>query len=204
MVDITTAQLQHLAPNARTSYRAAFNHAGQVLGQYAINTTPRRLAHFMAQVLHETGGLTILVENMNYRAERLVQVFKKYFPTVEAAREYAHQPERIANKVYGGRMGNNLDGDGWRYRGRGLLQITGRESYQRIGQQLGINLVAQPDLALDEHHMLAIAAVEWDRGKCNTAADADDCPRVTKIINGGQNGLADRLDWLAKAKHVWA
>ena len=203
MIKITAEQLQHFAPNARSSYRQAFSQADQVLAHYGINDPGLRLAHFMAQVLHETGGLTILLEDMNYRAERIPQVWPKRFKTVAEAQPYAHNPEKLANKVYGGRMGNTQPGDGWRFIGRGLLQITGRESYEKYGRSLGIDLAGNPDLAFDAAWALKIAAEEWVASGCNALADADRLRSVTYAINGGYEGLADRQDWLVKTKHVW-
>lgn len=203
MVPLTSAQLTLLAPNARSGYRAAFASADTVLAPYGINDNPLRLAHFMAQVLHETGGLTIVIENMNYRAERIVVVWPSRFATVADAMPFAHNPPALANKVYGGRMGNVNPGDGWKFIGRGLLQLTGRESYTRIGQVLGIPLADNPDLAFSSQSCLQIACEEWKANNCNPAADADNIVRVTRAINGGTTGLASRRDWLAKTKNVW-
>jgi putative chitinase len=203
MVAITEKQLRLLAPNARSSYRDAFNTADQDLAPHGVNKTALRLAHFMAQVLHETGGLTILVENMNYRAERLMQVWPKRFPTLASAKPFAHNPEALANHVYGGRMGNVKKGDGWRFVGRGMLQITGRESYEKYGKALKIDLAGNPDLAVDSKWALKIAAAEWNASGCNPLADDDKLKAVTFAINGGYNGLASRKEWLAKTKNVW-
>jgi predicted chitinase len=203
MIPITSEQLQHIAPNARSNYRQAFAQADSVLAHYEVNANGLRLSHFMAQVLHETGGLTILVEDMNYRAERIVQVWPKRFGSVEDALPYAHNPSKLADKVYGGRMGNTRPGDGWRFIGRGLLQITGRESYERYGDALGIDLANNPDLAFDPTWTLKIAAEEWVASDCNALADADSLRRVTLAINNGLTGLSSRQDWLIKAKHIW-
>jgi putative chitinase len=203
MVKITSEQLRQIAPNARSSYRQAFNSADSVLAHYGINANGLRLSHFMAQVLHETGGLTVLMENMNYRAERIVKVSPSRFRSVDEARPYAHNPAKLANKVYGGRMGNIRQGDGWRFIGRGLLQITGRESYQRYGTALGVNLTDNPDLALDPAWVLKIAAEEWVASNCNALADVDSLQRVTRAINGGLIGLSSRQDWLTKTKYLW-
>lgn len=203
MISLTLPQLQLLAPNIRSNYRAAFAAADTVLTIYGINANGLRLAHFMAQVLHETGGLTIHSENMNYRAERIVAVWPARFADVEAARPFAHNPEKLANQVYGGRMGNLQPGDGFRFIGRGLLQITGREAYERHGRSLGIDLAGNPALALDPQWLLKIAAEEWKASNCNALADVDSLRRVTKAINGGLIGLSDRQDWLGKTKQVW-
>ncbi|MFY9611518.1 MAG: lytic enzyme [Blastocatellia bacterium] len=203
MIPITPSQLQTLTPNARSSYRDAFAQADQVLAVHGINDTGLRLSHFMAQVLHESGGLTVLVESMNYRAERIVQVWPSRFKNVAQAAPFAHNPEALANKVYGGRMGNIQTGDGWRFIGRGLLQITGRESYERFGRLLGVDLATNSGLAADPAWALKIAAEEWNASNCNVFADQDSLRRVTRAINGGYVGLASRGDWLAKTKHIW-
>ncbi len=204
MIPVTSAQLQLLAPNIRSNYRSGFANADQVLAEYGINNTVLRLAHFMAQILYESGGFTILIENLNYRAERILQVWPSRFKTVEDAKPFAHNPEALANKVYGGRMGNIQPGDGWRFIGRGLLQITGRESYERYGKALGVELAANPDLAFSSEWCLPLAAVEWTAAGCNAFADADDLRKVTRAINGGYTGLTSRKQWLTKAKQVWS
>jgi putative chitinase len=203
MVPLTVDQLEHLAPNVRSSYRAAFQTADTVFARYGINDNPLRLAHFMAQILHETGGLTILIENMNYRAERIVQVWPTRFKTVAAATPFAHNPEKLANKVYGGRMGNTNPGDGFKFIGRGLMQITGRESYENYGGLLNIDLAENPDLAFGDQTCLPIACEEWKAKGCNAFADQDNIRKVTRAINGGLIGLASRQDWLAKTKNIW-
>ncbi len=203
IVKITAEQLNELAPNARASYREAFAKADTVLESYGINKNALRLAHFMAQVLHEVGGLTILIENMNYSAVRMTQVWKKRFPTISSAEPFAHNPEKLANKTYGGRMGNTKPGDGFRFIGRGLIQLTGRESYKKFGDLLGVDLTADPDLAFSAKWALKIAAEEWKASGCNALADADDVKKVTFAINGGLIGLASREEWLNKTKRIW-
>jgi putative chitinase len=204
MIPIISDQLQILAPNMRTNYREAFADADQVLARFGINDSALRLAHFMAQILHESDGLTIFVENLNYRAEGLMKTWPSRFKTLEDAQPFAHNPQALANKVYGGRMGNVNDGDGWRYIGRGLLQITGRESYEKYGKALGADLAGNPDLAFSAQWCLAIAAAEWQASGCNACADADDVVKVTRAVNGGTIGLSSRKEWLAKTRHVWA
>jgi putative chitinase len=204
MVSVTRDQLLRIAPNARGTYLDGFQDVDAVLGDVHINDRKLRIAHFLAQVLQETGGLTILRENMNYSAERLLVVFKNRVTAGEAP-ALAHHPEQIANKVYGGRadLGNNQPDDGFKFIGRGMLQITGRDSYQRAGDGIGANLVNNPDLAFDPQFALKIAAWEWNDKKCNDPADADNVTLVTRRINGGVNGLADRKEWLKKTKAVW-
>jgi putative chitinase len=197
----SAARLQELAPRARDAYREAFARE-DLLDAAGLCERPQRLAHFLAQVCHETGGLTILVENLNYGAQRLLQVWPSRFKTLAAAALYAHTPRALANKVYGGRMGNVEPDDGWKYIGRGLLQITGRDHYRQVGVALGIPLEAQPSLAISPDHSLAIALETWRASGCDGAADADDIVGVTRRINGGLIGLPDRRAWLAKVRAV--
>jgi putative chitinase len=203
MVPFTAAQLAQLAPHSLDAYQQAFVVADTVLEPYGINETSQRLAHFMAQVLHETGALTIQSENLNYSPQRLMAVWPKRFPTLAEAEPYAHNPEKLANLVYGGRMGNVDPGDGFKYMGRGLLQLTGRAAYKKYGDLLGIDLAGNPALILDPQWALKVACEVWRGLACNTKADADDVTAVTKAINGGQVGLADRQAWLVKTKAVW-
>lgn len=203
IVKITAEQLAGLAPNARQNYKDAFAHADVDLVAYGINKNALRVAHFMAQVLHESGGLSIFIENMNYRAARIKQVWSSRFPTVASAEPFAHNPEKLANKVYGGRMGNDLNGDGFRFIGRGMIQVTGRESYKKFGDLLGVDLTADPDLAFSAQWTLKIAAEEWKEKGCNALADADDLRGITRRINGGFNGLDSRREWLEKTKRIW-
>ncbi|HZH32089.1 MAG TPA: glycoside hydrolase family 19 protein [Pyrinomonadaceae bacterium] len=203
MIKVTAEQLRKLAPNARSAYRQAFAEADVVLARHGINDNALRLSHFMAQVLHECGGLTLQEEDMNYRAATIVKTWPKRFKTVAEAQPYAHNPQKLANKVYGGRMGNTGPNDGWRYIGRGMLQITGRESYEKYGAALGVDLKNNPELAFSAEWALKIAAAEWAASRCNAPADADDIRKVTRAINGGEIGLPSRRIWLAKTKQVW-
>jgi putative chitinase len=127
-------------------------------------------------------------------------VWPSRFPTLEAAEPFAHNPKALANKVYAGRLGNTQPGDGWMFRGRGLLQLTGRANYQRIGDRLELDLVAIPDRVILPAHSLTVAACIWQDHGCNAAADLDDIARVTQLINGGQIGLASRRAWLEKTR----
>jgi len=200
--------LAQLAPNARSSYREGAANAQAVLDRHGITQSKLRLAHFLAQVLHESDGLTLQVENLNYSAPRLPVVWPSRFlpkgPLDPAA--FANNPEKLANQVYGGRMGNTQPGDGFRYRGRGLLQLTGRESYQLATRILrGFNAAApdfeaEPDLVFSAEWALPIAAAEWDTKGCNPFADQDQITMVTQRINGGQVGIAERRDWLMRVK----
>lgn len=210
-VEITEHDLATLAPSARSSYREAFIHAQPVLDLFGISQSPLRMAHFMAQMLHECGGLTIQFENLNYSAERLPKVWPSRFqprgPLNPAA--FAHNPQKLANEVYGGRMGNTAPNDGFTYRGRGLLQLTGKDSYQRATQVLRTSFadapdfVQAPDEVISANWCVKVAAAIWQHKGCNEKADADSITQVTRAINGGQIGLADRKEWLRRTRAVW-
>lgn len=142
-----------------------------------------RLCHFLTQIATETGGFTIFDENMNYSAERMCQVWPSRFHSVEAARPFAHNPEKLANNVYGGRMGNVDPGDGWKYHGRGFMQTTGRDNYTRIGHAADPERLADPLVALDA------AVEEWSHGALNAVADRDNIISIRRVINGGVIGI---------------
>ena len=150
----------------------------------------RARAHFVAQVLHESGGLGRLVENLNYSAERLAAVWPRRFPTADRARPYARDPERLANYVYADRMGNTEPGDGWAFRGRGLIQITGRDNYELIAELTGMDVVTTPDLLTEPNAALLSALAWW--GESVPDAESLSVEQVTRRVNGGLNGLADR------------
>ncbi|MBR1281292.1 DUF2272 domain-containing protein [Bradyrhizobium sp. AUGA SZCCT0177] len=208
---ITFAQVQSLAPSMKEEYAAAFSSptANDIFSKYKIAASGLRLAHFFAQMLQETGGLKIQIESLYYSPSRLMAVWPRRFPTLEFAQQYAHNEEKLGNYVYGGRLGNVNPGDGFKYRGRGLIQMTGRAAYAKFGHDLGIDdLETNPDLAFHHDHCLEIAAAEWGasgyHGKsCNELADDDDIVGVTYAINGGQTGIDDRRFWLSKTKAVW-
>ena len=160
-------------------------------------------AAFIGQCSHECNHFKTLEENLNYRAETLHQLWPQRFPTMEIANAYAHQPSRIANKVYGGRMGNRDEqsGDGFRFHGRGLIQLTGHDSYYHCGQALGVDLVANPDLVATPKYAALSAGWFWSTHNLNAAAAAEDWTKVTKIINGGTFGIEERV---ALTKHAIA
>lgn len=167
-------------------------------------TDQKSKAMLMANVDHESGGFKNNEENLNYSAKRLQAVFPKYYKTAEAARADAGNPEAIANRVYGGRMGNSEAGDGFKYRGRGDIQLTGRAQYADMGKKLGVDLVNNPDLAKDPKISAQIAVQHWKSSGADRAAMAGDQVRARKLTNGGTNGLADvtsKYDsYLAQAK----
>jgi putative chitinase len=160
-------------------------------------TSNFRLAHFLSQVAHESGNFTVLYENLRYSSNRLRVIFPKYFPTVQLANEYAMKPERIANRVYANRIGNGNEasGDGYKFRGRGYLQVTGRSNYKLFSDYIGEDCVESPDLVATKYPMDS-AIWFFDRNKLWSLCDKDDNASVlavTKRVNGGTNGLADRL-----------
>lgn len=162
-----------------------------LLKTYGI-TTAKRKAMFFAQLDHES-NLEPKVENLNYSAERLLQVFPKYF-TKNDVNDFARNPEKIANRVYSNRMGNGNQnsGDGYKFRGRGFIQLTGRNNYLLLSKDTGVDYVANPDLLLNEADAMVSACWFWQKNKINESADWGDVEGVTRIINGGSNGLADR------------
>ncbi|WEN40519.1 hypothetical protein CKCBHOJB_00045 [Thauera sp. GDN1] len=164
-----------------------------------------RIAHFLAQVMHESGCLRLTVENLNYSAAGLRSTFRKYFRTDAEAQAYARQPERIGSRVYGGRMGNGPEasGDGYRYRGRGLIQLTGKDNYRSFAQWVGADVVADPDWVA-ERYAVQSAVYFWERNGLNALADLDDLSAITRRINGGLNGYEDRHALLLKARRALA
>lgn len=165
--------------------------------KFGINTG-LRLAHFLAQAGHESGGFRVTNENLNYSAKGLQGIFKKYFPSESLALDYAKKPQKIANRVYGGRMGNGNEasGDGYKFRGRGYIQLTGRDNYTAFGKSIGVAIEENPDLVATQY-ALASAAWFWSKNGLNKIADtgATDAAvtMITKRVNGGTIGLADRI-----------
>lgn len=181
-------------PKGAATYLQPLNEYGPGAGL----TTPRRWAYFLAQVLHESLRMSRVTENLNYSAEALLRTWPKRFSPGQA-REYARQPQRIANRAYAGRIGNGPEssGDGWRYKGRGLVQVTGRANYAECGRALGVDLVAAPELL--ETPALAVNSALWfwsSRG-LNALTDAGDFEELTRAVNGGYNGMNDRKHLLA-------
>ncbi len=162
--------------------------------RFAINT-PQRQACFIGQCAHESAGFKVLSENLNYSAKGLRATWPKRFPDDASAAALQRQPERIANRVYAGRMGNGdeASGDGWRYRGRGLIQLTGKANYQAAGRALGIDLLASPDLVAAAQYAALTAGWFWQGNNLNALADRLDHAAITQRINGGAHGLEDRI-----------
>lgn len=185
---ITEQQLLQILPDARPVAGIFVPALNRAMARWKIDS-PVRQAAFLAQVGHESGQLRRLVENLNYSAEALVRTWPNRF-TAQNAGAYARQPERIANRVYGGRMGNGQEtsGDGWRYRGRGLIQLTGRDNYRRAGQALGLPLLENPELLEQPEHAAQSAAWWWATHGLNELADAGRFSDIGSIINTGQPG----------------
>jgi putative chitinase len=195
-------KLVRITPTALDGAWQACACANVALVKAGVLSNPNRAAHFWGQVLHETSGLTVLVENLNYSAKRLTEVWPSRFPTLDQAQPFAHSPQALANKVYAGRNGNRLPDDGWIFRGRGFLQLTGRGNYERIGQAVGLDLVHNPDWVTWPEFGLLVAAEYWRQAGCNELADQDDIVKVTRAINGGLTGLDDRKLWLGRARSI--
>jgi putative chitinase len=167
-------------------------------------STPTRQAFFVGQCAHESNNFTRLEEGLNYSASRLMIVWPSRFPTLDAAVPYANNPEKLANKVYGGRadLGNKEDGDGFKFHGRGCIQLTGRDLYARCGEAIGADLINQPQLLVEPHYAALSAGWFWNKKGLNALADAQDTDTMTKRINGGLVGLDDRKAKIAKAISV--
>jgi putative chitinase len=176
--------------------------------KFQINT-PLRLAHFLAQCGHESGGFRVTQENLNYSAKGLAGIFKKYFPTEAAAAAYARNPQKIANKVYANRMANGSEasGDGYKFRGRGYIQLTGRDNYTQFGKAIGEDIASNPDVVSSKYALLS-AAWFWSKNGLNKLADngASDTAvtSITKRVNGGTIGLADRIKHFKEYYHLLA
>jgi putative chitinase len=171
-----------------------------VFDKYGISNT-LLVAHVMAQISHECGAGHDVVENLSYTAQRMTQVWPSRFPTVASAAPYAHNPRALANKVYNGRMGNRTGtDDGYNFRGRGGSQTTGREGYERVKKQTGLDVVGNPDILIDPKFFLTCAVSDFINCGCLPFAKADDVLNVTRKLNGGTVGLAERKAWLAKWK----
>lgn len=167
-------------------------------------TTVRQQAAFIGQCGHECGNFRILEENLNYRAATLMKLWSKRFPSLEVANQYAGNPKKIANNVYASRMGNRDEssGDGYRFRGRGCIQLTGHANYFHAGQALGMDFVMQPDLVATPKYAALTAGWFWSTHGCNALAENADWVGLTKKINGGTIGLDDRVKHTQEAISV--
>ena len=162
-----------------------------VFTKYNINTAQRQ-ACFIGQCMHESAGFKVLEENLHYSSGALMRTWGSRFPDQDTADKYANNPEKIANKVYSGRMGNTEDGDGWKYHGRGLIQLTGKDNYANCGDSLGVDLIGNPVLLVTPEYACLSAGWFWNKHGCNELADVMDIETMTKRINGGTLGIDDR------------
>jgi putative chitinase len=204
-MELTKEQLKKLLPkNPYVDYW--YNALSQLLPDYEINT-PQRIAAFIAQCAHESGNFMVLQENLNYRPPTLRKIFPKYFPTDAMAADYCSRPnkqEAIANKVYANRMGNGdeASGDGYRYRGRGLIQLTGKDNYTFFAGSLGISVEEAAEYMGTFEGACQSACFFWEQNKLNQWADKGDIVTLSKRINGGTIGLEDRIKHYEHALHV--
>ena len=191
----TAEQLQKLHIGAEWA-----DPLSETFARFGINS-PVQQAAFIGQCGHECGQFRILEENLNYRAATLMRLWPKRFPTLEIANAYAGNPKKIANMVYANRMGNRdeASGDGYRFRGRGCIQLTGSTNYFNAGKALGVDFWADPDLVATPKYAALTAGWFWSTHKCNEASEAQDWTRLTKIINGGTIGLQDRINHINQA-----
>ena len=188
-----------------------YSYIEQYCEKYKINTA-ERLSHFLAQVNYESGYMNYIEEKFTYSAKRLLKVFPKYFKTIDEANEYAYKPEKIANKVYANRMGNSSEasGDGWKYRGRGLIQLTGKNNYLKFSKWYNDSkiFVDSPDLLLQPQFAVLSAFFYWDNNNLNSyIVDNKNaysvCKALTKKINGGYNGLEERFRLYKKIRELY-
>ncbi len=224
MIRITDQQLKEIYPLSTAQNRAKYlEPLNEAMNRYSINT-PIRINSFLAVIGHETGQLSRFTENLNYSAKGLRSVFGKYFPNEDIANKYAYNPKLIANKVYANRMGNGSEssGDGYKYRGRGAIQITGKDGYKRAtnemyGLPIGTDFVLEPDLLETPEFSIESAAWWWVTIKnpitANKASDIlanyvgqdaeyANFTKIVKIVNGGTNGLAERWEIYKRAKNI--
>ncbi len=200
-MELSTSILRAIMPSCSAARATLFLPLlAAAMEEFGISTRLRQAA-FLAQAGHESGALGRLVENLNYSAAGLLSTWPSRF-TAESAAAYARQPERIANRVYGGRGGNGDEGsgDGWRFRGRGVFQLTFRDNYSRAGQALGLPLEDEPELVATPPVACRTAGRYWRDQDLNSPADSGDMETVTRRINGGLTGLADRLAYYVRAK----
>ena len=201
--DFTTSQLAQIIPgNPHVDHW--YGALNLLLPDYEIDT-PQRVAAFLAQCAHESGSFKFLKENLNYRAVTLRKVFPKYFPDDAMAEAYAMQPEKIANRVYASRMGNGdeASGDGFRYCGRGLIQLTGKNNYTAFANSIDTPVEEIPEFLSTFEGAVQSACWFWETNNLNVQADTGDIKTMTKKINGGFIGLEDRVKHYEHALHVF-
>ena len=187
MVSSEQLAQMHIGPQWVDALNATFE-------RFYINSKVQQAA-FIGQCGHECGNFKVLEENLNYRAETLMRLWPKRFPTLDVANQYARNPKKIANMVYANRMGNRdeASGDGYRFRGRGCIQLTGHSNYFHAGKALGVDFVKEPDLVATPMYAALTAGWFWSTHDCNRLAEVQDWKGLTKKINGGHIGLDDRV-----------
>jgi len=200
--DFTQDQLQQLIPG-NPFVDHWYEALCTILPDYEIDT-PERVAAFLAQCAHESGGFKFIQENLNYKAESLCRVWPKYFPNMDVANQYAHKPEKIANRAYANRMGNGPEesGDGWAYCGRGLIQLTGKSNYSKFAESIDTPLEEIPEFLATFEGAIQSACWFWETNNLNQYADSGDILTMTKRINGGTLGLEDRQNHYQHAIQV--
>jgi len=200
-MNITEQQLSQIVPRNQQIGQLC-QTLNLVLPRYGIDTV-NRVAGFLAQCGYESSDFTVLHENLNYSAEGLLQVFPKYFNS-STAQTYAHNPEKIANHVYASRMGNGPEasGDGYKYRGRGAIQLTGRDNYAQFANSIGFSIPDTVSYVETLSGAISVACWFWKVRNINSACDSNDITKMTKLINGGTNGLTERTARFEKAKGI--
>ena len=198
MVNAEQLQRLHINPNLVPVFNETFARFNIL--------TPLQQAAFIGQAGHESGGFVKLQEGLSYSAERLMKVWPKRFPTLESAQPYARNEKALANKVYANRLGNRdeASGDGYRFRGSGWLQLTGHDNFYHAGKGCGVDFVMNPDLVRTPQYAAITAGWFWSTHNCNALADAKDWVKLTKVINGGDIGLQDRIKHTNEALAVFA
>lgn len=201
--DFTAEKLGQIIPNAAYGVDVWFNELNEMLPVFEISTIGR-VSAFVAQTAHESGGYRALTENLNYASDRLASIWPKHFKDVDVT-EYHRNPEKIANRAYRNRMGNGDEnsGDGWKYRGRGLIQLTGKDNYSRFAEYAGISPEEAADYLETPRGAVHSACWFWYANDLNTYADAGDFVGMTKRINGGTIGLDDRIKHYNEAVHIF-
>ncbi|MBF0518319.1 MAG: glycoside hydrolase family 19 protein [Nitrospirae bacterium] len=203
-MSISKENLVMIAPASASVAESFVEPLNAAMDEFEISVNEKRQAAFLAQILHESTSLTHLEENLNYSADALKNYFGSHFKPEEFA-VFARQKEKIANRVYANRMGNGPEtsGDGYKYRGRGLIQLTGKDNYKECGDALRLNLVNDPELLKESVSACRSAAWFWKKHGLNELADKDHFTEITHKINGGKIGLVERKNFWAKAKEVF-
>lgn len=199
---LTVETFKRAVPNLTSENAGKYIIAlNETLQRYNINT-PLRVAHFLSQAGHESASFSVMSENLNYSVKGLMDVFRKYFDSEQKARQYARQPQKIANKVYANRLGNGNEasGDGWRYRGKGCIQITGKINHELYGKNIGVDFVSNPELLLSLPYVIDCAGWYFSVMNLLPVCDNDNVKVLTRKINGGYHGYDDRVKRLMIAK----